>query len=379
MKGAFLYVDAGKGHYVPAVALRDAMNDMGEEAVVEDLFIIFKAPLVRWVSKHYWRYLLRHPKLEKKINRISNARSAHDLLELLTIDPRGFSNFKKWYFREKPDFIVSTNFMGAAILPALIERLGVKCPVYDYVADLFDQVKCGIDGKIRKVYVPTEIGVKHTIEMGQPESSVVLSPFPISKKFITMEKVGKSEARRRLGLKDKFTILYNLGGEGIGSPALLYDLVKRGIDAQVVVIGGKSRTTELEFNLFRTAHPDFSLEMRGFVDNVPLYIMACDMQMGKAGANSLMESLYLKRPFLVSEVLYMARSTPLFFKDHYVGWCEDDIDKKADIIERFYRDEGERKRIEDAMDNLPVVFYSKKLIEMIEKDTKEFNKENGIQ
>ena len=163
MKGAFLYVDAGKGHYVPAVALRDAMNDMGEEAVVEDLFIIFKAPLVRWVSKHYWRYLLRHPKLEKKINRISNARSAHDLLELLTIDPRGFSNFKKWYFREKPDFIVSTNFMGAAILPALIERLGVKCPVYDYVADLFDQVKCGIDGKIRKVYVPTEIGVKHTI------------------------------------------------------------------------------------------------------------------------------------------------------------------------------------------------------------------------
>lgn len=82
MKGAFLYVDAGKGHYVPAVALRDAMNDMGEEAVVEDLFIIFKAPLVRWVSKHYWRYLLRHPKLEKKINRISNARSAHDLLEI---------------------------------------------------------------------------------------------------------------------------------------------------------------------------------------------------------------------------------------------------------------------------------------------------------
>ena len=61
-----------------------------------------------------------------------------------------------------------------------------------------------------------------------------------------------------------------------------------------------------------------------------------------------------------------------------MGWCEDDIDKKADIIERFYRDEGERKRIEDAMDNLPVVFSSKKLIEMIEKDTKEFNKENGI-
>ena len=37
------------------------------------------------------------------------------------------------------------------------------------------------------------------------------------------------------------------------------------------------------------------------------------------------------------------------------------------------------KILQDAMDNLPVVFSSKKLIEMIEKDTKEFNKENGIQ
>ena len=369
MKGAFIYVDAGKGHYVPAVALAEAMRDMGDEAIVEDLFIVFKSPIVRWVSKNYWRYLLHHPKLEKRVNEISDNRSAHDLIEHLKISPRGFNNFKRWYYREKPDFIVSTNFMGATLLPALIERMGVKCPVYDYVADLFDQARCGIDGKITKVYVPTEIGVEHTVAMGQPESTVVLSPFPLSKKFETMEKVGKAEARRRLGLKDKFTILYNLGGEGIGSPELLYSLEKRGIDAQIVVIGGKSKTTEVEFALFKKKHPGYDLEMRGFVDNVPLYIMASDMQMGKAGANSLMESLYLKRPFLVSEVLYMARSTPLFFKEHYVGWCEDDTEKKADIIERFYRNEDERKRIENEMENLPIEFSASKLVEMMKKDT----------
>ena len=95
MKGAFLYVDAGKGHYVPAVALSDAMKAMGDEAVVEDLFIIFKAPIVRWVSKHYWRYLLHHPKLEKKVNKLSNIRTAHGLLESLKNDPRGYNIFKK--------------------------------------------------------------------------------------------------------------------------------------------------------------------------------------------------------------------------------------------------------------------------------------------
>ena len=50
-----------------------------------------------------------------------------------------------------------------------------------------------------------------------------------------------------------------------------------------------------------------------------------------------------------------------------LGWCEDDTEKKADIIERFYKDENEKRRIEEAMDNLPIVFSAKKLVEMIEE------------
>ena len=41
MKGAFIYIDAGKGHFVPAKALYDAMLVKGEEAVLEDFFLIF--------------------------------------------------------------------------------------------------------------------------------------------------------------------------------------------------------------------------------------------------------------------------------------------------------------------------------------------------
>ena len=251
MKGAFVYVDAGKGHYVPAVALSDAMKAMGDEAIVEDLFVIFKSPIVRWGSKNYWRYLLHHPKLEKKINRLNDNRNAHDLLLWLKNDPRGYNNFKKWYYKEKPDFIVSTNFMGATLLPALIEKMGVKCPVYDYVADLFDQVKCGIDGKITKVYVPTEIGVEHTIEMGQPESTVELSPFPLSRKFETMEKVDKSEARRRLNLKDKYFPIVELG---IGSADCTDDItnIHYETSAPYARIG-------VDFNLLKNKHDDYRL------------------------------------------------------------------------------------------------------------------------
>ncbi len=380
MKGAFLYVDAGKGHYIPAVALRDAFVDMGHEAIVEDLFQVFKMPFVRWISKYYWRFLLHHPKIEKKANKLSNNRSAHDALVALSVDKKALRHFKLWYDREKPDFILSTNFMGATLLPAVVKRIGGDCPVYDYAADLFDQVKAGVDNNLTMCYIPTQIGVEHTVQMGQERSKVKLCPFPLSKKFEICRKLSKEEARRRLKLKNKFTLLCNLGGEGIGNPKFLYGLVKRNLDIQVVVIGGKSKSTEIEFNLFQKTNPDFSLEMRGFVNNAQEYIMACDMQMGKAGANSLMESLYLKRPFLVSEVLYMGRSTQLFFDFYPVGWCEDDDEKKLDIIENVYRDSSVLRRIDDAMNNLPIDFSAKNFASMLIEDTREFKerKDEGV-
>ncbi len=378
MKGAFLYVDAGKGHYIPAVALADAFRDMGHQAVVEDLFLVFRLPLFKRISKDYWRYLLHHPKLEKRINAISNNRMSHDSLRMLSNDPSGIKHFKKWFFRERPDFIISTNFMGATLLPAVLKKIGVDCPVYDYAADLFDQVKAGVDNDLTMCYICTEIGVKHTIEMGQDPSKVKLCPFPLSKKFEVAEKLDKETARKRLGLKtDRFTVLWNLGGEGIGNPKLLYGLVRRSLPVQVVVIGGHSRSTEAEFDLFRKMNPDFDLEMRGFVTNAQEYIMACDMQMGKAGANSLMESLYLKRPFLVSEVLYMGRSTQLFFDSYPVGWTSDDLEEKLDIIENVYRNPEELRRINEEMEKLPVDFSAPHFARMLIEDTLNYRKSHS--
>jgi processive 1,2-diacylglycerol beta-glucosyltransferase len=374
MKGAFLYVDAGKGHYIPAVALADAFKDMGHEAVVEDLYIAFKRPFFRWVSKYYWRFLLHHTNFEKKIEKVLDHKSAHTSLINLSKNKRALRHFKAWFLKEKPDFLLSTNFMGGTLLPAIIKKIGIDCPVYDYAADLFDQVYAGIDNEMTMCYVSTALGVEHIVEMGQDPAKTKLCPFPLSKKFEVSQKLSKQEARAKLGLKDKFTVLWNLGGEGIGNPKLLYGLVERGLDVQVVVVGGKSKSTELEFNKFKEKHPDFDLHMMGFVKNIQDYIMACDLQMGKAGANSLMESLYLKRPFLVSEVLYMARSTQLFFDKHPVGWTSDDLEEKLDIIEKAYKDPEVLKKIDAELQNLPVDFSAPHFAEMLIQDTLEYRK-----
>ena len=377
MKGAFIYIDAGKGHFVPAKALYDAMLVKGEEAVLEDFFLIFKAPFYRWFFRNIWRFYLHHPNFERFSNKVNDRYWIHGFIRLNRFLPFAYRSFKAWYEREKPDFIITTNFMTAPILVALLERMGVKCPVYDYVSDLFDSVKCSIDNGLRKVYVPTSLGCENVVAMGQKRESVELCPFPLSLKFHGIERKSKREARKLLGLGNMDTILMNLGGEGIGSPAVLYEIARRKLEVQVVVIGGKNRETERRFKEFQKKYPDFPLFMRGFVEDVPLYIMASDLQMGKAGANSLMESLYLSCPFLISEVLYMARSTPLFFSRHRVGWCEDDTIRKVDIIEEYLKNPEERRRVEESMEKLPVSFDTMEFVNMLEEETLGFQKENG--
>lgn len=381
MKGAFLYVDAGKGHYIPAVALADSFKEMGGEADVEDLFKVFKSWLIRKACKEEWRFLLHHPTLENKVHSgMDGSKYSHRMLQRLTKVGYPQKKFKEWFERTKPDFIVSTNFLGAVILPSLMRELGIHCPIYDYEADLFDQVKCAIDPFVTCVYVPTQLGVDNTINMGQRKESVKLTPFPLSLKIQKAKIISKKEAREKLSLPDKFTVLINLGGEGIGNIDVLYYLAQDGANISVVAVGGKSKTTQKEIKKFKAKYPTFSFVFRGFVDNIQDYIMASDMQMGKAGANSLMESLYLKRPFLISELLYAARSTPEFFEEHYVGWCENDSIKQAEIIERLFTEQDEKRKIEEGFNNLGIDFGADKLMSVILNDTLEYQEKvkNGL-
>ena len=51
-------------------------------------------------------------------------------------------------------------------------------------------------------------------------------------------------------------MLCAFGGEGIGSIELLYELAKRNINCQAVVIGGTSESTDRAFEKFAKIYPD---------------------------------------------------------------------------------------------------------------------------
>lgn len=373
MKIALLYVDAGKGHITPAKALSDAFEDLGHSTVVDNLLLeVVNAPLVNWISKHNWRTLLHFPRLEKFVNPRNDSFANARRMRFLATHSHGPKDFKLWYDKTKPDCIVVAHFTAAHLIKPIVDHLRLEIPVFEYATDVFFTPNTGIGHDLDKLYICTKLGKELTIGQGQPEETISICPFPLKKAMRDINALSKQDARKKLHLQDKFTVLLNLGGEGIGKTDFLEEVTRRNLDWQVIAVGTLSKSTARRYNKFKEDHPSFALHTPGFVNNIQDYIFASDVQAGKAGANALMESLYLKRPFLVSNLLYAALPTKEFMQRHKVGWTEDSVPKQVSILQDYEQDKGEQEAMQQRFSKLPLSFDSLAFAEMIVEDTKAY-------
>ena len=373
MKIALLYVDAGKGHITPAKALSDAFVDLGHTTVVANLLLeVCNAPVVNWISKHNWRMLLHFPRLEKFVNPRADSQANASLMRFLATHSHGPKSFKLWYDATRPDCIVVAHFSAAHLIKPIVDHLHLPIPVFEYATDVFFTPNISISGDLDKLYICTKLGKELAIKQGQPKDTITICPFPLKKEMRDLKPLTRQEARKKLHLDDKFTVLLNLGGEGIGKTDFLEELIKQQFDWQVIAVGTLSKSTTIRYNRFKEQNPGFSLHTPGFVKNISDYIFASDVQAGKAGANALMESLYLKRPFLVSNLLYAALPTQEFMQRHKVGWTEDSVPKQVAILQAYEQDKQEQKAMQQRFDRLPLSFDTLAFAAMIIEDTHAF-------
>jgi processive 1,2-diacylglycerol beta-glucosyltransferase len=365
MFGAMLYVNAGKGHYVPAKAAYDALLRTGHTGCVEDMFAVLNSPFWQWFCRAEWRFLLRHPQLERVFHTTQDTRFSAFLLSNLPLILPVRKAFVSWYETTKPDFILCTNFLGGVIITAIAKREKLKAPIFVYTADVFNNPSAGFNRNIDRIFVPSLIGQENLYRQGYRKEQVVFAPFPLQSSVQTMERLSKQEARKILNLEDRFTLLLNFGGEGIGSTALVEELGKRGLAWQIVVVGALREHMKKRISELAKRYPSLTIESPGFVSNIGVYMCACDVQAGKAGANALMESMALHRPFMISELLHAARDTARFFARYQVGWVVRNHRKQADILQAFAESEPQRKAMEERLAKLPISFDSDQFITLL--------------
>ena len=373
MRGIICYLDGGKGHYIPAKAIQESMLKAGHDVDIAELFLALDARFWHWLTKHVWRFLLHHPKLEKVISgKHDNQESWSKWVYLARHVYK--RTFEQWFDKTDPEFIVVTHFLCGVLLTPMIKACKRDIPVFYYSPDVFMSVKGGISNSYEKLYIPSEEGLQLVIAQGMEPSRATLCSFPLQHKFLHMETVDKNTVRTKLGLKDKFTMLLTLGGEGIGSTEFVEHAAKRKLDIQVLLVGKISSSTMLKYELFQKLFPKFSLNLVGFVDNIQEYMIAADIVIGKQGANTLMESIFLRRPCMISELLYTAEMSARYLEKYHIGWSEDDPEKQVAIVQSCVENPEFHRQMEKNFDVVPLKFGADEFAEQIIKDVLVYKK-----
>ena len=218
---AFLYVDAGKGHITPAKALSDAALRLGHTTVVANLFETLKAPIINRMCKSNWRFMLHYPRLEAFIDSKQDSRFNASIIRFLGTHSHALKDFKAWYDGNTPDCIVGTHFLSACLIQPIVAHLGLPIPVFEYATGVVFTPRLGINSDLDKLYICTQLGKELAMQFGQREETISICPFPLKTQMMHTEIPQKQQARKNLGLQDRFTVLLNLGGEGIGTTDFL--------------------------------------------------------------------------------------------------------------------------------------------------------------
>ena len=324
MKIDLYAIDIGGGHLAPAHAIKrqfDLLHYPDLEVRVVNLGRALRMRFLSLIYKTYWNLCLRYPPLVNAFYR------GADNPFLVKVIDRLFSTvylprFVAYLQRERPDVVVSTYFTFTHFLETLkhVDQLHAAAVVLN--PEPFDAHLVWFSTALDWSMVFSERSRDEVVEKGIPAHRVRLFPFPINPEF-RRRTTSAARLRGRLGLAEEpFTVLLFFGAEGRG-PAKKYlaEIAARKLDVQVVVICG--RNDRLRADLEDEARHDLGgvrLAVRGFVTNVPDYIAAADIVVGKSGPNQVFETLLQCRPIVISSFLANEQRTSDWVISNGVGW-----------------------------------------------------------
>ena len=372
MRGLCVYVDGGKGHYVPAKAVQEELQAMGIDTVLEEFFDYLD---IRWmgrINKSFWRTMLRMPALERHISKFNDSDSNGMEWAIKFADKHCTRMLQANLEEFRPDFVFATHPYASTVLSEMFDYLGIDIPVYYFATDVFSAPVAAVCDKLRRFYISTEEGVEVVRSMGQARNTIELAPFPLQRSVADVRKLDKKGTRKKLGLDaDLFTLQINLGGEGLGSLYLLESLIKKNIPMQIVILGGMDKNMSKKINgiIDKSGNTDVKVYCKGFVNNVDEYLAASDIIAGRAGINTIVEAMYAHRPFLITELVYTVIPSADYVEKYKVGWnCTGKRKESVEIVLDYAEHLEKLAELDANFNGIPIEFSARLLAEKVASD-----------
>ena len=203
----------------------------------------------------------------------------------------------------RPDLILPTHW-GCGHLFEHARRLGKsRVPLfylYTELAGAAKQIRCGAD----IYFCLSEDALAALMKIGIPRSQLVVTDLIVQNELLG-ELPDRAESRRELGLtEDRFTVVFSLGGEGIGKTFPFLDhFYTHGRHAQMLVLTGNN--TDLLQSLLRR-YPERTSHAKivpvGFRSDLRRVFSAADLLTGKCGTGFAVEAIKTHRPLIINSL-----------------------------------------------------------------------------
>ncbi len=288
-------VKAGFGHHSTAAAIINYFEKQGHNCYMLDIFEYISESLgnmiqdgylisTKYLSKTYGKVYDKLSRKDEPYDRLSvTSLVSNKITKKLIGCVTGFA----------PDIIIGTHSYAGVVMSILRDKGYADCPLIGIVTD-FTVHPFWESTELDYYVIPDSLLTYQMNKKGIPKEKLLPFGIPIRQAFAS--KLDKAEARRRLGIGDKRTLLVMMGSMGYGN---IYDSLLEmdafDADFQMMVVCGSN---EKLFSFINDQAWQKAVYGYGFVNNVDLMMDASDVIVTKPGGLTTSEAFAKGLPMI---------------------------------------------------------------------------------
>jgi processive 1,2-diacylglycerol beta-glucosyltransferase len=339
----------GSGHVAAARALEQTLRERGADARHVDLLDYTTVPFRRLYRQAYFDLVRTAPDLVdwlgKRLDRPAReartlqARLRARLARLVSYHlPRQIAQFS-------PQLLVHTHFLG---LDILARRHDPAMPQVEVLTDFWVHTMF-MQPVVRRYYVANEEAAVHLRASGVDNRRIRVTGIPIDARFANLPDA--ATARARLDLPpDRDVMLMMLGGVDPRVALTLVDgLAALRWPLSAVIVCGRSAglAERIRSRLGETARDSLvRTRVLGYTDDVPTYMAAADLMVGKPGGLTTSEALAAHLPLaIVSPYPLQEEANANYVLEAGAAMRIDPLTTFAFKLQRFFSDAARRERM----------------------------------
>jgi len=335
--------EAGAGHKMPALAVKDAIDELYKneyDIEVVDFIKILDSKIDKNM-KDIWDYALANPFW---------AKLGYKLLNLYPLSKHYFNivyaklnkEAVEFYQNNHVDIVFSTHFWSAQATINAKKKLGLDFKVIVYVTDPFDGYYQWSQRDADYILVASDIAKEQVIANGVSKEKVKVLPFPINSKFVNIKR-DKNSIQNKYNINKNYkTILATAGGQGIGKISeYISQMYDRDYEFNVIYICGRNKELKAELEgLKESKKSKLNLIPLGFVSNMNELLYISDFTIAKAGASTTFEALLLNNPIIFTDwATYSEKPNVDYCVDNRVGWLKQSKEEFFTLINEIQNTE----------------------------------------